>query len=99
MKTEWNLELLYKSGTDPQIERDIKKYENACILFEKKYKKNSSFTKSESSLLKALEEYEKLYSMPEPRKADYFYYRKDLNAKDQEAESKMNQLSQRITQA
>lgn len=102
MKTEWNLGLLYTGAHDPQIERDIVIYENSCKKFEKKYKNNTQYLKNTSTslLLKSLTEYEKLISIPAGMKAvEYFYYRKDLNAKDQEAEAQFNKISARLTHA
>jgi oligoendopeptidase F len=100
MRTEWNLKLLYQSGNDPKIEKDVRASEKAAAAFEKKYKKDPSYLKNENKLFLALTEYEKLISMAEGRKAaDYFHYRKDLNSADQEAESKLNRLSQRLTKA
>ncbi len=100
MKIEWNLGLLYKSGNDPQIEKDISAYEKACDAFEKKYKNKDAYLNDEDSLLKALKDYETLSVMPEPNKAiEYFYYRKDLSSEDQEAHSKLNQLTERATKA
>lgn len=100
LKTEWNLKLLYASGTDPKIEQDILAYEKACADFEKKFKGNTEYLSDESALLYALQEYETLFAMVEGRKpVDYFYYRKCLNSTDQEAESKLNQISERLTKA
>src|SRR5579872_2926963 len=109
MKTSWNLELLYKSAKDPRIERDIKTFEKATEVFEKKYKgvagkptsaATQAFLKDENKLLAALTEYEKLAAMTESKRAVlYFYFRKDLNSTDQEAESMLNKLSDRLTKA
>jgi oligoendopeptidase F len=45
-------------------------------------------------------DYEALFAMPEPRKAiNYFYYRKETNSADQEAERKINLISDRLTKA
>ncbi|MDQ3076583.1 MAG: M3 family oligoendopeptidase [bacterium] len=98
MKTEWNLKLLYSSGNDQKIEEDIMVYEKAIESFEKKYRKSKDYLTNEDSLLKALTEYEEISGMNEGSKAaEYFYFRKDLNSTDQEAEAKLNQLSDRLT--
>lgn len=99
MKTTWNLKLLYKSHTDPQIEKDVKNYEAAYEAFEKKYK-NADFTKSEDSLFKALTDFETLSANPYASRAYlYFNYAKDLNGSDQKAEAEMNKLGDRLTKA
>ncbi len=98
MKTEWNLNLLYKSGNDPQIEKDIVTYEKAIESFEKKYRKNKEYLTNEDALVKALTEYERIVGMSEGSRAgEYFYFRKDLHGTDQEAEARLNQLSDRLT--
>ena len=109
MSTEWNLKLLYVSAGDPALEKDIYTYEKACISFEKKYKNkithgtedvNNSYFSNLNNLIEALKEYELFYNMPGASKAyAYFNYRKDINSADQEAESMLNKLSQRLTAA
>ncbi len=100
MRTAWNLQLLYKSGNDPRIEKDVVVYEKACSAFEKKYKNKADYLKNENKLLKALNDYEGFYNYVGQSKAiNYFYFRKDLSSTDQEAESKLNQLVQRLTKA
>lgn len=100
MKTTWNLQLIYKNEKDPQIEKDIIAYEKACDAFEKKYRDQKEYLTNAEALKNALDEYEALYAMKEPRKAgNYFYYRKELNAADQEAERQLNIISDRLTKA
>ncbi len=100
MKTEWNLGLLYKSGTDPKIEKDTVAYERLCVAFEKKYKDKTDYVSNEKKLLAALTDYEKLYELISSQKpASYFYYLKSIDASNQEAEAKLNQLTQRLSQA
>jgi oligoendopeptidase F len=100
MKTEWNLGLLYKSAADPKIEADIKAYENAIESFEKKYKNKAGYQTDENKLGKALADYERLSGMSEGSRAiRYFHFRKDINGADQEAESEINKLTERLTKA
>ncbi|MES2436967.1 MAG: M3 family oligoendopeptidase [Patescibacteria group bacterium] len=100
MKTTWNLDLLYTSGKDPQIEKDLLGYEKLCATFEKKYKKDVSYLDNPESLLKALKDYEKFYEDATASKAyAYFNYRKDLNSTDQEAEAESNKISQRLAKS
>jgi oligoendopeptidase F len=100
MKTEWNLELLYKSAKDPLIEKDIVSYERAVSAFEKKYKNKKDYLTHDKKLHAALVDYEKLYSAIGARKPmEYFYYRTVLNAEDKEAEAQANLLTQRLSKA
>jgi oligoendopeptidase F len=100
MYTSWNLGLLYKNENDPQIEKDIAVFEAACDAFDKKYRSDEGFTKDERKLALALADFVKLSEMTEGRKAaNYFHYRKDLNAQDLDAEKKLNLLSDRLTKA
>jgi oligoendopeptidase F len=100
MKTNWNLQLIYKNEKDPQIEKDLKLYEKAVEDFEKKYRSQTEYLKNAQKLKEALQDYEKLIAMPEPRKAgSYFYYRKEINSADQEAERRLNIISDRLTKA
>ncbi|MBX4198366.1 M3 family oligoendopeptidase [Candidatus Parcubacteria bacterium] len=100
IKTEWNLNVLYKNGSDPQIERDVVQYEKMCEDFEKKYKNRTDYLESEEKLSDALKEYEKfLEIIGHSKPYNYFYFRKDINGQDQEAEAKLNQLTQRLTKA
>lgn len=61
MKNKWDLKQLYKSQNDPQIERDIYKSKNIVTRFVKKWTKDKSFLQNETSLKKALGEYEKIH--------------------------------------
>ncbi len=100
MKTSWNLKLIYDSEKDPQIEKDIATYEKAVENFIRKYENTSLYLSDEKKLKDALADYENLFSMKEPRKAiNYFHYRKELNSADQEAERRMNVISDRLTKA
>ena len=99
-RTEWNLDLLYTNATDPALERDVKSYEKACDAFEKKYKNSDEYLKIDTALASALSAYETLSGhIGGSKPIIYFYYRTALNALDQEADSQINQLSQRLTKA
>ncbi len=99
MKTEWNLKLLYKSHTDPQIEKDVRNFESVYEAFEKKYE-NNDFTKSKDALSKALTDFETLSANPLGSRAIlYFYYAKDLNGSDTKAEAEINKITERLTKA
>lgn len=100
MKTKWDLTLLYRSPRDPRIERDIRGIERACSAFEKKYRNGTAYTKTENTLLCALCDYEKLAGKTaDPKPLFYFMYRKELDSSDNEAESRLNLISDRLTKA
>lgn len=98
IKTKWDLSLFYKSGTDPQIRKDVEKVKKATILFEKKYVKRDDYLKNENKLLKAIQDYEKLLLVDGSKPVLYFHYRKDINGKDLEAEANLNKLINELTE-
>jgi oligoendopeptidase F len=98
IKTKWDLNLFYKSSTDPQIRKDIEKSKKTTLLFEKKYAGNSDYLKSEDGLLKALQDYEKLLLTDGSKSVLYFHYRKDINGKDEEAEANLNKIINELTE-
>ncbi len=99
VKTAWDLSALYSSANDPRIERDVAAAERAIDRFAKKYGNDPKLT-TPTRLKSALQEYEKLI---EDARGDrgimYFAYRRELNARDEEAEKRLNQLSERLTKA
>src|SRR4051812_38226780 len=100
LNTTWNLQLIYKDQKNPPFEKDIVIYEKAVDAFEKKYRTDTAYLQNENDLKQALTEYESLYGMVEPRRAyAYFHYRKETNSTDQEAEKKLNLISERLTKA
>lgn len=99
VKTSWNLKLLYKSDSDPQIEKDLRAIEEACSSFEKKYK-NQPFTASPESLEKALAEYEKVELLVSGSKPWwYFRLKKDLNLSDEKSSAAATKNDQRTIEA
>ena len=98
IKTKWDLSILYKSSTDPQIRKDIEKAKKASLDFEKKYSKKSDYLKNEDKLLQALKDYEKLLVADGSKPVLYFHYKKDLNGKDEEAEANLNKIINELTE-
>ncbi|MBI5133842.1 MAG: M3 family oligoendopeptidase [Candidatus Taylorbacteria bacterium] len=97
MKTTWNLGLLYKSHDDPQIEKDMKAVERAYAAFEKKYRTDRGYLKSETKLVEALRDYESLFNDPAPAKGYmYFSFIQDLDASDSVARAKRTQILERL---
>ncbi len=99
IKTSWNLKLLYKSDSDPQIKKDLKKITDACSSFEKKYK-GKAFTSSPKVLAKALEDFEKVRPLIKSSKPWwYFTLKSDLNSEDSKSSSLATKHEQIIKQA
>lgn len=98
MKTEWNLQLLYQSIDDPQIEKDLKSIERACTLFAKRYRSKTKHLSNESSLLAALKEYDVLHEQASgARPLVYFFYCHELKSADALIEAKMNTTVARLS--
>ncbi len=98
IKTEWNLKLLYKSHTDPQIEKDVKGIENAYLNFEKKYKNKTDWLKNDKKLAIALNDWDKLTELTSSWKpVIYLHYRQSLDSSDQVIEALFNVLVSRLT--
>jgi oligoendopeptidase F len=94
----WNLNVLYKSDSDPQIEADIAQFEKAVLAFEKAYRGKESQYADPVFLKKALDAEERLAAMSESSRAGYYFgLRRELDATDDVAERKLNLLSERLT--
>lgn len=97
IKTNWDLSQLYKSNDDPQIEKDLREIEAAYDGFAEKYSGREDYLKDEKKLAEALADNEKLLGdFAADKPILYFYYKRDLNSKDSEAEAKSNILAQRM---
>ncbi len=98
----WNLALLYKSSSDPQIEKDVVSFETTIDEFAKKYEvkadhKGKSFLNDNVTLLEVLKEYEKISANSGARAIYYFHYVKDTDASNTEASAKYALLENRLT--
>lgn len=94
----WNLSKLYASANDSAIEKDITVFEKAALAFERRYRDTVDQLSNPIFLKKALTDYEKLDAMPEGARAGYYFgLRRELDAKDDEAERRLNLLSDRLT--
>jgi len=96
MKTDWNLELLYKNISDKQIERDIQKSKEAVNTFVKKWKYTDEYLTNPNTLLNALKEYEKLMEdIGVCTKPSYFIFlNRAIDQESTELKSKENILHQ-----
>jgi len=95
MITKWNLKLLYKSETDPQIQKDIDLSTQNVHTFVKKWKTNKEYTKEPVILRKALDEYEKLQATTGicDKPIYYFILRSNLDQTDPDIKARLNQIS------
>jgi len=70
----------------------------AYVWFEKKYSKRTNYLKSERKLLGALRDYEKLLRTVGPAKPLlYYFYTKELDSSNSNAEARLNKLSNELT--
>lgn len=98
IKTEWNLGLLYKSNTDPQIEKDLRAFEAAYDAFAAKYSGREEYLKDEDKLVAAIADFEKIqadFALSKPYL--YFRFKKDLNSNDEDVTARMNKVHQRYS--
>lgn len=99
IETSWNLKLLYKSDADPRIEKEVKAIEKLCADFAKKYK-GKPFTKDPQTLLKALQDSERISeTMDLYGPSIYFNFKTDLDATDNKSRAIATKLNQRLTEA
>lgn len=99
IKTKWNLDLLYKSDTDPAIERDLRRMERAHESFARQYAGRTDYLSNPAKLLPALRDFEKLSDQALGKPYAYFAYRQDLDSKDAKVEAQLNLLAQRYTKS
>ncbi|HEV7449407.1 MAG TPA: hypothetical protein VGP13_02620, partial [Candidatus Paceibacterota bacterium] len=97
-KTNWDLErLFYTSLKDPNIVKDIAKGDKAVDAFVAKYSKNKTWLVSAKALSQALKDYEQSTITCTAAPLYYANYRKELNAKDKEAEAFLNKSDDHFT--
>ncbi len=99
MKTEWDLKLLYKSDSDPKIEKDLREIEKLCSTFEKKYR-GRPFTQSPQALLRVLKESDKLSEFVDSHAPSrYFRFKTDLDSNDSKSFAISTKYGNRLTEA
>lgn len=98
IKDSWDLKgHYYASLKDPRIARDIEKGDKAIDAFVKKYSKNKKWLEEPKVLAQALNDYEQLSVLCSASPLYYANYRKELNAKDKEAEAFLNKWDDHFT--
>ena len=99
IKTEWNFKLLYKSDTDPQIEKDMQAMEKAYTSFEKKYK-GKDFISSPKKLLPVLRDLREMgEKFGSGRPYRYFSLKKDTDFSNKRAQAKVANFQERYAAA
>lgn len=98
--TEWNLQLLYESPQDPQIEKDLKMYDEKRKQFAQKYENRTDYLQDEDKLLTALTEYEQLLSdLNGARPLMYFHYLTSLESDNEQGQAQLNKITTQLTKA
>lgn len=94
MKESWNLKLLYKNISDPQIEKDIEKSKNRVKHFVTKWGKNREYLNQPKILATALREYEELIEESGicTKPSYYIFLSRSLNQQDPLLKAKENLL-------
>jgi oligoendopeptidase F len=96
--TAWDLEVLYTSAADKAIEHDITRFERTVDTFVRTFQKESKRFSEIGLLKQALAAYEKIAASPDAARSGYYFgLRRELDARDDEAEKKLNLLSDRLT--
>ncbi|MFW5853143.1 MAG: M3 family metallopeptidase [Patescibacteria group bacterium] len=96
---KWNLNILYKSLTDPQIEKDLAKGRKLALGFAGKYKKKQGWETSASQLKKALAEYFKLAEWGVDNQAGYYLsLKQSLDLQSPQIQAKLNLLIKEATE-
>ncbi len=96
----WNLGLLYKSPTDPQIEKDVLEIESLFDSFSKKYDVHKkAYLEDGDALLEALTAFERLNEHSFPKPLMYFYSLKDIESSNTNAAAQLALLANRFTEA
>ncbi|MCD4811849.1 M3 family oligoendopeptidase [bacterium] len=93
----WNLKLLYKGLDDPQIDKDIELSTRAVNTFISNWKGNKEYLKDISTLKKALDEKEQLFTkygiLTKPHY--YLFLRKETDLNNTELKARINKISQK----
>ncbi len=98
-KTEWDFSALYKSDTDPKIEKDVELIEEKIKVFAKKYS-NKKFLSSTKTILSALKDWEKLQEhIGTPKPLWYLDRLNDIDSLDQKRKAKADLLTARVIKA
>ena len=100
-KSNWNLKLLYKSPTDPQIEIDLQAIELAFQSFAKKFDlPEKKYLHDEDALLEILLAFEGLVNLSiDLRPLVYFANLKDVDSRNEKASQMLSIFSDRLTKA
>jgi oligoendopeptidase F len=91
--------LLYKSPADPQIEKDVKRFEDMHASFAKKYDTaGKEYLSDPAVLASAIKDLEAIEAFGD-RPSMYFYFLRDIEAENKAAISNLALLDIRLTKA
>jgi oligoendopeptidase F len=95
----WNLELLYESLDDPQIDKDIRDSEKAIETFITKWKDNKEYLEDPKILKRLLDDYEKIFANMGIFDKPYYYFAltKELDLNNKDLKARLNKLSHKLT--
>ena len=97
---QWNLQLLYESPDDPQLQQDLKDYNIKRKAFAEKYKNQTEYLEDENQLLLVLTEYEQLLEeLNGARPLMYFHYLTEIESHNQQAQAQLNKITTELTKA
>lgn len=96
IKTNWNLDLLYKSKDDPKMEEDFLISKEIYDNFSKNWAATDLYLSDEDALLQALNEYEKLVEIP-AKPYMYFALALELDNSNEEIQAKYNRYTDLYT--
>ena len=98
-RPEWNLGLLYKSPSDPQIEKDVIHFEKLVDDFAKEFDvPQKKYLSDSEAMLKALTAYEESVRESEKKFALYFYFFRDIDASNRQIDPGISRLEGRMAQ-
>lgn len=96
LKTNWNLGLLYKNDSDPQIQKDLDEVKSKSYKFINKWKDRKDYLTNSSALLESLVEYDnwnRKYST-DGYVGYYFGLKKYLDQSNPEIKARLNKITE-----
>jgi len=95
----WNLGLLYRSPSDPRIERDLKATERRCAVFARKWRPKLAKLSLPPTLARALCDYERLCEATNGKPMHFLFLSKCLATDDKKILAAHGRAEERLTRA
>src|SRR5687768_6508098 len=73
LKNRWDLSPLFKSDSDPEIDKSLKKEERLVRAFAKKWSDRIDYLQNETALKESLDEFEKLLRNRDVGRATFYF--------------------------